>query len=78
MRGTLSSVRLPMRMVPIWVRRADRVGLAALGQLDAGDEGGGDGPEADAEDAELALGGRDGGGRGRVGHGRTLSVMVIP
>ena len=52
---------------------ADGDGLAPLGQLDAGDQRGGDGAEADAEDAELAVGGGDGRGRGRGGHGRTLS-----
>ena len=48
--------------------RADGVAFAALGELDAGDERGGDGAEADAEDPELALSGRDGRGRRRGSH----------
>ena len=64
------SVRLPRRMVPIWVERADRCGHAALDQLDAGDERRRDGAEADGEHAEAPVGRGDGGGRGS-GHGRS-------
>ncbi len=39
----------------------DRLAEPALGELDAGDEGGGDGTEADGEDAEAAGGRGDGG-----------------
>ena len=49
-------------------QRADRLGHAPLDQLDAGDEGGGDGAEADGEHAEAPVGRLHGRGRGS-GHG---------
>ena len=44
-------------------QRSDRLGQAALHQLDAGDEGGGDGAEADGQDAEAPVGRAHGRGR---------------
>ena len=55
--GLRLSVRLPRRIVPICVSEPIGSRQAPLGQLDAGDEGRGDGAEADGEDAEAAVGG---------------------
>ena len=46
-------------------QRADRLGEAALDELDAGDQRRGDGAEADGEDAEAAVGWRNVGSRWR-------------
>ena len=56
--GLRSSVRLPRRIVPIWVSEPIGWPMPALDQLDAGDERGGDGAEADGEHAEAAVGRR--------------------
>ena len=57
--GMRFSVRLPRRIVPIWVSEPIGRRRAAPRVLDAGDERRRDGAEADEQDAELALGGRD-------------------
>ena len=57
--GERFSVRLPSRIVPIWVSEPIGLARAAPDILDAGDERGGHRAEADAEHAELALGRRD-------------------
>ncbi len=67
MSGARSSVRLPEPDGAHLRQRPDRLGLAGADELDAGDEGRGDGAEADREDAELAVG-RGDLGRGSSGH----------
>ena len=54
-------------------QRADRVGHAALDELDAGDERRGDRAEADGEDTESPLGRLHGGGW-RSGHAREATA----
>ena len=51
-----ASLRFPSLIVAIWLIEADGQPHAAPDVLDAGDEGGRHGPEADHEHAELAVG----------------------
>ena len=59
-------------------QRADRLGQAPLHQLDAGDEGGGDGAEADGEDAEAPVGRLHGRGRMESSRAARLGVVADP
>ena len=59
-------------------QRADRLGQPALDELDAGDEGGGDGAEADGEDAEAPVGRLHGRGRRSASRSRRLGVGARP
>ena len=59
MSGERLSVRLPRRIVPIWVSEPIGLAMPAPDRLDAGHERGGDRAHAGSQDAELAGGGLD-------------------